>query len=129
MLGQPGDAGLLVPQLLPIVPQLDREMRLVELLVLDEKRQAGAVLTMANQELVVGRAKRTQRGHEPCGFEQIGFPMAVPANEKMLSSGKLERGKAHVAKMPERKFAQAHSGKSSRSEDHTSELQSRPHLV
>src|SRR6185503_4430090 len=51
-----------------------------------------------------------QRGDEAGGLEQVGFPLPVRADEKLLPPGKLERGKAHVAKMPQGEFAQAHGG-------------------
>jgi len=69
------------------------------------------VLARADEEFVIGRAKGPQRRHEPRGFEQIGFPLAVGADEKMLPPGKIECGKAHVAKMPKRELTQAHGGR------------------
>src|SRR3989442_8674397 len=68
------------------------------------------MLPVANDQFVVGRAKRTQRAHKAGRFEQIGLPLAVGADEKMLPAGKFERSEAHVAKMPEREFAQLHAG-------------------
>jgi hypothetical protein len=63
---------------------------------------------MTNEQLVLRRAERTESRDEARRLEQIGFPLAVRAEKKMLPPGKFERGKPYIAKMPEGEFAQAH---------------------
>ena len=75
------------------------------------ERERRALLTVADEQLVFRRAKRTQRREKTCGFEQIRFPLAVCAHEEVLPPGKFERGKSHIAKVPQGKFTQAHAGK------------------
>ena len=44
----------------------------------------------------------------PAASSRLVFPCPLAPDEKLLPAGKFERGKAHVAKMPQGEFAQAH---------------------
>src|SRR5689334_22674762 len=69
-----------------------------------------AKLAMADQQPVVRRPERPQRGEEPRRLEQVRLPLPVRADEKLLPPGKRERGKAHVTKMAKRDLVQPHRG-------------------
>jgi hypothetical protein len=99
---------LVAPQFLPVPPQLDRDAGFTESLVFDLSRNRRNLLTVSDEVSVVGRAERAQRGQKTRGFEQIRFTLAVGAEQKLLTTLELERSETHVAKMPKRKFAQAH---------------------
>ena len=106
-------ARLIAPEFLALVPQLDRDLGFILPLMLDRKRDGRALFAVPDQQPVIGRAKRTQRGQKPRGLEQVGLSLPVRADQKMPAAGKFERGKADVAEMPEREFAQAHGAGSS----------------
>src|SRR5687767_437447 len=99
---------LITPQFLSFMPQLDRNLSLTLALVLDDERQRRAMLAMPDEQLVVHRPKRAQRGDESRRLEQIRFSLPVGTEQEMLAAGKFERSKAHVAKMPQGELAQAH---------------------
>ena len=90
--------------------------------VLDYERERRALLTVADEQLVFRRAKRTQRREKTCGLEQIGFPLAVRSHEEVLPPGKFERGESHIAKMPQGEFAQAHQKEGVRSEQQVASI-------
>ena len=108
---QPRNPRLVAPQFLAVVSQLDRDVRVALLFVLQLGGDGRALLAVADEELVVRRAERPQRREEARRFEQVGLSLPVRADEELLPAGKLERGKAHVSKMPQRDFFQAHTGR------------------
>src|ERR1019366_374905 len=89
---QSGDTRLVAPQLLAVMVQLDREMRLALPLVLEDARDRRGVLRVADEQLLLRRAERTQSRDEARRLEQAGFPLRVRAEQKMPATGKLERG-------------------------------------
>ena len=111
MIGKPRDLGLIPPKLATVTTQTNRHARVAELLVLELRRERGLGLAVRDEELGVARAKRAQRAEETGGFEKVGFPLPVGAEEKLLASVECERGKAHIAKVSERELTEPHSVK------------------
>ena len=111
MVGEAGNALAIASDLLAVAVEADDELGRVLLLVFKVAGDGGLALPLGDEQTGVGGAEGTERGDETDGLEEVGFPLTIGTQKKLLPTRERKLRQRDVADVLKGEAAETHGGR------------------